>query len=196
MAIDDDDWSLHHRRHPQAFAHQRESAPRGCAHGANAGMSSSDGHIDHANLVFHLPHHDAGLARVRGHPVQNPRGWTHRISAVELHAGGHPAHRKRHIPTEHGVAVLGHRHRRIKRLEVLRGILITAVSDGHILRNHGITFLLELLGKHRLQCLKTDPHHAKCSTHSQRILSDLIAADVRKFRNGKRTKLHAICSRS
>src|SRR5262249_41000111 len=98
LAIDHYDWSLHHRRHAEPFAHEGEPATRGCAHGANAGMGGADRHVHHSNFVFHLPNHNPCLTRMGRHPVQNTGGWTHRISTVELHPGGDAAHRKGHVP--------------------------------------------------------------------------------------------------
>ena len=64
LHVDHHDRSLHHGRHAEAFGHQGEAAAGGGAHGAHAGVRGADRHVDHADLVFHLPDHDAGLARV------------------------------------------------------------------------------------------------------------------------------------
>src|SRR5882762_3298218 len=65
LAVDNHHRSFDHRGHAQALAHQGESAARCSAHGADAGMSRADGHVDYANLVLHLAHHDPRFARVR-----------------------------------------------------------------------------------------------------------------------------------
>ncbi len=84
LHVDHHHWGLDHGGHAETFGHEREAAARGGAHGPAAGMRRADGHIDHANLIFHLPHHDAGLARVRGHP---PVAWvphsSHRSSVLD-----------------------------------------------------------------------------------------------------------------
>ena len=85
----------------------------------HAGVGRADRHVDHADFVLDLPDHDAGLARVRRHPVQHAGGRAHGIGAVELHARGRAAHGQRHVAGQHGVAVVGHGQRPGERLEVL-----------------------------------------------------------------------------
>src|SRR5712691_2290055 len=87
LAVDDDHRSFDHGGHAKAFAHQGEAPARRCTHGAHAGVSRADRHVDHTDLVFHLPDHNAGFARVRRHPVQNARRRTHWVGAIEFYAG-------------------------------------------------------------------------------------------------------------
>ena len=94
LHVDADHGDLHHRGGAERFGHQRESAARGGAHRAAAGMRRADRHVDDADLVLDLPHHDPELARVPCHPHQHARRGAHRIGAVELDAGGDAAHRQ------------------------------------------------------------------------------------------------------
>src|SRR5882672_4336849 len=71
LTIDDDHRGFDHGGHAEAFAHQSEAAAGGCAHSADTSVCGTDGHVDHADFIFHLADHDAGFARVCGHPVQN-----------------------------------------------------------------------------------------------------------------------------
>ena len=92
LTINDHDGSFDHRGHPQALAHQCEPAPRRGAHRTHAPVSGANRHVDHANLVFHLPDHDPGLARVRRHPVQHAGRRTHGIRTIKLHARCRASH--------------------------------------------------------------------------------------------------------
>src|SRR5262249_56388605 len=66
------------------------------------------GHVDHADFIFHLANHDAGLASVLRHPVQDTGRRAHGIRAIEFHAGSGAAHRHGDVAAEHGVFVVGH----------------------------------------------------------------------------------------
>jgi len=86
--------------------------PAGCgAHGTNSRVRGADRHIDNADLVFDLTHHDSGFARVVGHPVQHAGGRAHWVGAVELYACGRASHRHGCVASQHGVAGLGHGQR-------------------------------------------------------------------------------------
>src|SRR5450631_1875296 len=73
LAINHHHRNLRHRRQSKSFAHQRKTTAGGRAHRANSRMGRADGHVDHADLVLHLLHHDAGLLAIRRHPVQHTR---------------------------------------------------------------------------------------------------------------------------
>src|SRR5438128_134763 len=150
LAVDDHHWGFDHGRHAEAFAHQGKTAARGGTHSANAGVRSSNGHIDYPDLIFHLPNHDAGLARVRRHPVQNAGRRAHWISAVEFYAGCCPAHGHRDVAAEHRVTVLSHGKRAGKRLEVQGGVFIARTRETDVFGHHGLAFLLELFGQDAL----------------------------------------------
>ena len=151
---------FHHGGHAEAFTHQGEAAAGSGTHRANASVGRANRHIDYTNLIFHLPHHDAGLARVSRHPVQNAGRRTHRVCAVEFHAGSSAAHGHRGVATEHRVSVLGHGKWPAERLEIRGGVIIAGPCDCDVFGDHGFTFLLELLGKDFLQRLEADAHHA------------------------------------
>ena len=103
LAVDDDDGNLRHGGEAEGFGHEGESAAGGGAHGADAGVGRADGHVDDADFVFDLADHDAGLAAVRGHPVQHAGGGAHGIGAVEFDAGRGSAHGQRGVAAEDGV---------------------------------------------------------------------------------------------
>ena len=141
-------------------------------------MSRADRHIDHANLVFHLAHHDPRFARVRRHPVQHPGRRTHGVGTIEFHTGCRPAHGHRDIPAHDRVAILrlGHRIRKIRK--VSRRIIVAGPRDSNVFRDYGIAFLLELFSKDLLQCLEADTDHAKAGADRQRVLRNFISGDV------------------
>ena len=97
LNINDHNRRLHHRGHAEALGHESESAAGRRAHRPHAGVGRADRHIDHTNLILNLTDHDAGLARMRGHPMEHPCRWTHWIRAVELDACRNTAHRERDI---------------------------------------------------------------------------------------------------
>ncbi len=177
---------------PKTFAHQGEAAAGGSAHRANAGMGGTDRHIHHANLVFHLPDHDAGLARVRRHPVQNAGRRAHGVGAVEFHSRCRASHGHRDVAAEHRVAVLRHGKWPGERLEIRGGIVIAGPRNSDVFGHHGFAFLLELLGENLLQRLESNAHHAETSANRERVLRHLIPGDVGQLRNRKRAELHAL----
>ena len=122
-------------------------------------MSSADGHVDHPDLVLHLPDHDSGFARVRGHPVEHAGGRTHRISTVKLHACCRASHRECDVAGKHSVLHVAHRNRECKRLEVLGGIVVTEAGNFEVLRDNLATLSHELFGKNLRKRLKTYSHH-------------------------------------
>src|SRR5579859_861204 len=154
-------------------------------------MRSADGHIDHADLVFHLAHHDAGLASVRGHPVQNAGRRAHGISAIEFHPGSGAAHSHGGVSAEHSVLRLSHGKRVGEGLEVGCAVFVAGARHIHVFFHHGLALLLELFDEHALQRLEADAHHVEGSAQGERVLRDFVARDIRQFRNGKRAKLHA-----
>src|SRR5207253_2202817 len=62
LHVDADHRDLHHRRRAERLRHERESTARGGAHRATSGVRGADGHVDDAQLVLDLPHHDPELA--------------------------------------------------------------------------------------------------------------------------------------
>ena len=60
-------------------------------------MSGADRHVGDTDFIFHLANHDAYIAGILGHPMQNARCRTHRIGAVELATRRRAAHRQRLI---------------------------------------------------------------------------------------------------
>ena len=78
-----------------------------------------------------------------------------------------------------------------KGLEVLGGVIVAGAGHADVFRYHGLAFLFELLGENALQRLEANAHHAERRAQRERVLGDLVAGDIREFRNRKRTKLHA-----
>jgi len=132
-------------------------------------------------FVLYLPHHDAGLARMSRHPVQNASRRTHGISTVELHAGCRASHSHRRVAAQHGVSVLSHRKRPGKRLEIRRGVIVAGTCDSHVFSDDGFAFLLELLSENLFQGLEAHAHHAQARSDRERVLGDLVAGDVGQF---------------
>src|SRR3984957_18370001 len=161
LAVDYHYRRFHHGGQAQALGHQSKTAAGSGAHGANAGMGSADRHIHHANLVFHLPDHNVGLASVGRHPMQHSGRRAHGIGAIEFHARGRPAHRHRGVATEHGIAGPGHWKRPGKRLEIRSRVVISGPCDGDVFSHDGFAFFPELLGQNLLQRLEPDAHHAE-----------------------------------
>ena len=156
-------------------------------------MSSADGHVDHADLVFNLPHHDSGFARVRGHPVEHTRGRTHRIGAIKLHSGSRAPHGERDIAGKYRVLSIAHRKRIRKGLEVRSGVVITDAGNSEVFRYNFVTLSQELFGENFCKRLKTYAHHLQRGRQRQRVLLDLTAASLRELVYRKRAKLCAIC---
>ena len=142
-------------------------------------MSSADRHIHHANLVFHLPDHDAGLASVGCHPMQNSGRWAHGVSTVEFHPRGCASHGHRCVAAEYRIAVRRHGKWPGERPEVRGCIVITSPRDGDVFRDHGIALLLELFAEDLLQCLEANAHHAETSPHGERVLGHFVPSYVR-----------------
>ncbi len=100
LHVDADQRNFHHGRGAETLGHQRKAAARGRAHGAAAGVSGADRHVDDTDLIFHLAHDDIQLARVPCHPVENSRRRAHRIGAVKPHSRSCAAHRQSLITFE------------------------------------------------------------------------------------------------
>ena len=196
LAVDDNDGNLRHRGEAEPFGHQCKAAAGGCTHGTDTGMGRPDGVVHHANLVLNLAHHNAGLAPVRGHPVQHAGGGAHGISSVKLHAGSCSAHRQRGVAAEHRIALLSHRQRFGEGLEVRRGVFVTGACDADVLIDHRLALLAELRLEHTLQRLEAHAHHAQSCSQRQRILGNLVARDVRERAHRQRAYLHAVRSRA
>ena len=160
----------------EGLAHQGKAAPGGRAHGANPGVGSANGHVDHADLVFHLADHDVGFARVLGHPVEHAGRRTHGIGAVELDSGRCSAHSHGGVAAQHSVAVVGHGQRVLKWLEVLGGVVVADAGQADVLVDDGLFFLAELLCENLLQILKADAGHAEGGADGQRVLGDFVTA--------------------
>ena len=151
LAVDDHDGNLRLRREAEALGHQRKAAAGGRAHGANAGVRRANRHVDDADLVLDLAHHDVRLARVRRHPVQHAGRGAHGIGAVELDARRRASHGHGGVAAEHGVAGLGHRQRPREGLEVLRGVVVAGAREVDVLVDDRLVLLAELLGEHALR---------------------------------------------
>ena len=192
LTVNYDDRSFHHGGHAEAFTHQGEAAAGSGTHRANASVGGANRHIDHTNLIFHLPHHDAGLARVRRHPVQNAGRRTHRVCAVEFHAGSSAAHGHRGVATEHRVSVLGHGKWPAERLEIRGGVIIAGPCDCDVFGDHGFTFLRELFGNDLLERLEADAHHAETGADRECVLGHFVPSDISQLRNWKRAELHTV----
>ena len=59
LDVNDDEGNLHHSCAADGFCHEGESAARGSAHRAAPGVRGTNRHVDDADFVFALPHHDA-----------------------------------------------------------------------------------------------------------------------------------------
>src|SRR5713226_5913042 len=147
LAVDDDHRGFDHGGHTESLAHQSEAASRRSAHRTDAGVRSADRHVDHANLVLYLADHDAGLARVRGHPVQHASRRAHGVSAIEFHASGCPAHGHRRIAAQDGIAILRLGKPIRESREVRGGIIIPGPRNSDIFGHHSLAFFLELLSE-------------------------------------------------
>ena len=111
--VDVDDRDFHHACRADGLCHQGEAAAGGGTHGPDAGMCRANDHVGNADLVFDLPNHDAQVAGVGGHPVQDARGRAHGVGRVELHARSGAAHGDGFVARPHcqRLAALGQRLR-------------------------------------------------------------------------------------
>ena len=92
LHIHANDRRFDHARHADGLGHQGKAAAAGRAHRPATGMGRADDHVHHADLVLHLPNHDAELPRVLRHPHQHAGGRAHRVSRVKFHARRRAAH--------------------------------------------------------------------------------------------------------
>ena len=153
------------------------------------GMSRSDRHVHDTNLILHLPDHNACLAGMGRHPMENSGRRAHGIGAIEFHSCSRSSHGHRGVAAEHGIAVSGHWKWPGEWPEIRGRIFIADSRDPNVFRHDGFPFLLELLSKNLLQCLETNAHHAETSAERERVLGHFVSSDVRQLGDGKRAKL-------
>ena len=175
-----------------SLTHQGKTATGGGTHRPDAGMSRTNRHVHHANLVFHLPDHDAGLASVGRHPMQNSRGRAHRIGTVEFHSSCCASHGHCDVAAEHRIAVPGHRKGPGKRLEIRSCVVVAGQCNSNVFSHYGIALFLELFGENFFQCLETYAHHAESGTHCEGVLGYLVPSNVSQLGDGKGAELYAL----
>jgi hypothetical protein len=147
LTVDDHHRGFDHGGHAESLAHQGEATARCSAHRADARVSRADRHIDHADLVLHLPDHDAGFARVCRHPVQDPGRRAHGIGTIEFHTCCRTSHGHRNIATQDRVPVIRLRKGIRESREVRSGIIVTGARNADVFGHNGLAFSLKLLSK-------------------------------------------------
>ncbi len=154
-------------------------------------MSRADRHIDHADLVLDLPDHDAGFARVCGHPVQDAGRRAHGIGTIEFHSCRRTSHGHRNIAAQDCVPVLRLGKGIRERCEVRSGVVVTGARNADVFGHNGLAFFLELLSEDVLQRREADAHHVQASADRECVLRNLIAGDIGQLGNRKRAELRA-----
>jgi hypothetical protein len=95
-------------------------------------------------LQFHLPatDHDAGLAGVGLHPVQNSGRRTHWVGAIKFHSRSRASHGHSNVAAEHPITVLRDRKWPGERPEIRVGIVIASPRDSDVFGHYGVRFFL------------------------------------------------------
>ena len=156
LHVDADHRDLHHRRRAERLRHERESTARGGAHRATSGVRGADGHVDDAQLILDLPHHDPELAGMPCHPHEDAGRGAHRVRAIEFHAGSDASHGEALVAGRDREALAGVRQREGIRLEVRACIVVAGARRRDVFRDHRIALPLELLREHVLERLQLD----------------------------------------
>ena len=198
LHVDADDRNFHHRCRAQRLRHQRESTARGGAHRAASGVRGADGHVDHAQLVLDLPHHDAELSAMPRHPHEHARRGAHRICTIELHAGSDAAHGEALVAGGDREPLAGVRQREGVRLEVRARIFVAGASRHDVFRHHRLAFALELLREHLLERLQLDADEPQYGGHGGRVVVEDVLRELRERQRaeldalGRRARFHAV----
>jgi len=156
----------------------------------------ADRHVDYADFVLDLPHHDACFARVRRHPVQHSGRRAHGIGAIKFHARCRPAHGHGDIAAQDRVAVLRLEKWVWESREMRGGVIIAGPRNRDVFRHYCLALLLKLFPQDFFERREADTHHVETSADCQGVLCHFISRNVRQLGNRKWTKLHAIGGRA